>query len=75
MYVSRVELTLPNRGGETSTLITCHSWVHQDQMTRVFFSSVGRLPCHTPAALVKLRQQELEVLKVRCTHIIPGLFL
>jgi hypothetical protein len=48
----------------TPVLITCHSWVHQDQMARVFFSSIARLPSETPPALRPLRQEELNTLKV-----------
>eukprot|EP00884_Botryococcus_braunii_P002231 jgi/Botrbrau1/12008/Bobra.247_2s0013.1 len=64
VMVSRIELTLPNRGGElTPLLFTCHSWVHQDQMARIFFSSIARLPSQTPPALRALRQEELDTLK------------
>lgn len=64
--MSRIELSLPNRGGaKTPILITCHSWVHQDQMSRIFFSSEARVPRLTPPALLSLRKEELDTLKVR----------
>ncbi len=50
--------------GWVDITISAHGWVNKLNSPRVFFDSRGRLPSETPEGLKRLRERELDIIKV-----------
>lgn len=59
-------VTIEDIPGHGPINFVCNSWVypaHRYAYDRVFFANKAYLPCETPEPLIKLREQELKVLR------------
>ena len=63
--MSEVQLSA---AGRPDVCVSAHGWVNKLNSPRVFFEGAGLLPSQTPTGLKDLRQQELDIIKVR----LPG---